>query len=128
MKQGALAKATPSVLKPSQLVVILSGAAKRESSTSIAAATVSILPSTRSSDCVVGHQARRSVPSGGIVKVSINSVARTLITCSNRLSGLARSHRHPRDPGAERIEPLLDPLIAAFDLVGIVDGRGAFRG
>src|SRR5579859_4792123 len=33
--------------------------------------------------------------------------------------------RHAGDPGAERVEPFVDALIPAFDLVGIVDGRDA---
>jgi hypothetical protein len=31
-----------------------------------------------------------------------------------RQNFLTRPRRHPRDPGAERIEPLVDPLIAAL--------------
>src|SRR5882757_9949106 len=37
----------------------------------------------------------------------------------------SRSRWHPRDLCAERVQPLLDPLIAALDLDGIVDGGGA---
>jgi len=32
---------------------------------------------------------------------------------------------HAGDFGAERVEPFVDALIAAFDLVGVVDGRDA---
>src|SRR5580693_6953742 len=47
------------------------------------------------------------------------------------LSRLASPLRHPRDPGAERVEALFDALIAALDLIGVVDGAdalGAYRG
>src|SRR5213595_7329 len=33
----------------------------------------------------------------------------------------------PPDPRADRIEPLLDPLVAAIDLMDVVDGALAFR-
>src|ERR1700684_161149 len=40
-------------------------------------------------------------------------------------SGAVRPLRHAPDSGAEGVEPLVDALIAAFDLVGIVDGADA---
>src|SRR5258708_16586396 len=38
---------------------------------------------------------------------------------------LPRPLRHPGNLGAKRVQPFLDALIAALDLVGIVDGGGA---
>jgi len=41
-------------------------------------------------------------------------------------TGLPLPRRDPRDPGAERVQPFLDPLVAALDLVGVIDRGGAF--
>ena len=46
---------------------------------------------------------------------------------SDFLPGVVRPFRHPGDLGAERVEPLVDALVAALDLVDVVDDAGALR-